>query len=844
MFWLIPSIIATMAGTALLSFTYWYLYSKDRQRHLAAWALSWSVCFIRYALMLWMLESQEKTILLIGNQWASLLSGVLLLWGTYQFVDKKLPAIWTYGCGFGALWIAVSVSWNFSFLLTSIPTFTFLAIVYIWTGITLINSVTTAGYETRATGWAFIIWGIHKANYPFLRPVVWFAPWGYLFAALLETMVALGMLLAYFQKTRIMLRASEKNYRSILENAVEGFYQSNPEGHFISVNPAFVSMFGYDAAEELVSRHFDIKKQFYDNPEDRLRWEKVLQKNGAVKNFEFKAKRKDGTHFWACDSTRAIFDENGQIIRYEGNVFDIDQRKRSEKELLQRNQFIETILDNLPIGLATNFIDRGKVTYINNRFEEIYGWSKQELDSFDSFFEKVYPDKAYRERVKARVLADIQSGDPRRMEWEGAEVTGKDGQKRIIYAKNIPIPEQNLMISTVQDITERKNLQMHLQKAQKMEAIGNLAGGIAHDFNNILSPIIGYAEILMEELPAKRPEHEYAQEIFIAGKRGSDLVKQILAFSRQSEPTFKPVHMQQVLKEVLKLSRSTIPADIKIVDDLKNDCKPVLADATQLHQIAMNLITNAYHAVEPAGGQITVRLKESHLTEVDADAGNMEPGCYALLTVADTGCGIDPAIISRIFDPYFTTKEQGKGTGLGLAVVYGIVKKHGGDIRVQSTPGKGTTFEVLFPQIKKDCLNAVLEKSEKLENGSERILLVDDEEPIAKLEKQMLERLGYHVTMRTSSIEALAAFKARPDAFDLVVSDMTMPNMTGDRLAREMTSIRPDMSVILCTGFSERLNRKSARAAGIKGLLMKPVVRSDMARMVRNVLDEGRPCSC
>jgi PAS domain S-box-containing protein len=504
---------------------------------------------------------------------------------------------------------------------------------------------------------------------------------------------------------------------------------------------------------------------------------------------------------------------------------------------LRRNQFIETILDNLPIGLAAHYIDRGKVTYINRRFEEIYGWPKEELDSFECFFDKVYPDKSYREKQKARVLADIQSGDPDRMEWEGAEVTGKDGRKRIVHAKNIPIPEQNLMISTVQDITERKHLQARLQKAQKMEAIGNLAGGIAHDFNNILSPIIGYSEILMEELPAERQEQEYAQEIFIAGKRGSDLVKQILAFSRQSEPAFKPVHIQQVLKEVLKLSRSTIPANINIVDDLKNDCKPVLADASQLHQIAMNLITNAYHAVEPAGGRITVSLKETRLGEADVAAGSMKPGSYAVLTVSDTGCGIDPAIMNRIFDPYFTTKEQGKGTGLGLAVVYGIVKKHGGDIKVRSAPEKGTSFDVLFPQIKKGHESGALKKIEKLESGSERILLVDDEQPIAKLEKRMLEGLGYHVTMRTSSIEALAAFRAKPDAFDLVVSDMTMPNMTGDRLAREITSIRPDMAVIICTGFSERLTEKNADENGIRGFLMKPVVRSKMAQMVRNVLD-------
>jgi CheY-like chemotaxis protein/two-component sensor histidine kinase len=372
-----------------------------------------------------------------------------------------------------------------------------------------------------------------------------------------------------------------------------------------------------------------------------------------------------------------------------------------------------------------------------------------------------------------------------------------------------------------------------------MEAIGNLAGGIAHDFNNILSPIIGFSEILIEELPSDRPEHEYAQEIYIAGKRGSDLVKQILAFSRQSDHAIMPVRIAQVLKEVLKLSRSTIPSNINIVEDITDDCRPVLADATQLHQIAMNLITNAYHAVETAGGQITVRLKETVLGKNISAESPIEPGSYAVLTVSDTGCGINPAILNRIYDPYFTTKEQGKGTGLGLAVVYGIVKKHGGDIKVHSELGKGTTFDVLFPQITKNYENSALKTVEPLESGSERILLVDDEEPIARLEKQILERLGYRVTMRTSSVEALEAFRAAPDAFDLVVSDMSMPNITGDTLAKEITSIRPDIAIIICTGFSERLTEKNAEAVGIKGILMKPVVKSDMARMVRKVLEAG-----
>jgi PAS domain S-box-containing protein len=497
-------------------------------------------------------------------------------------------------------------------------------------------------------------------------------------------------------------------------------------------------------------------------------------------------------------------------------------------------------LDNLPIGLAVNYIDQGKTTYMNKEFERIYGWPKEELENINDLFEKVYPDKEYREKIKSKMLADVHSGDIAKMEWDGVEATGKNGQERIISAKNIPLYEQNLMISTVQDITESRNLQARLQQAQKMEAIGNLAGGIAHDFNNILFPIMGLSELLMDDLPPDSIEHGNVREIFKASERGRDLVNQILAFGRQSEKKLMPVLIQQVLRDLLKLSRSTIPSNIEIEKDIQGNCGRVLADPTQLHQIGMNLITNAYHAVEPTGGKISVQLKETKLGDNELAGRTLEPGPYALLTISDTGCGIEPFVLDKIFEPYFTTKEQGKGTGLGLAVVYGIVKEYKGDIQVSSEVGKGTTINVFIPIFQNFHDPGESKIIEPLEGGTERILLVDDEEAIVNLEKTILERLGYHATIRTSSIEALQAFRANPDAFDLLITDMTMPNMTGDTLAKEVKSIKPNIPVIICTGFSERMNQGRVQAIGIMGLLMKPIIKSDMAKMVRKVLDDTK----
>jgi CheY-like chemotaxis protein len=301
-----------------------------------------------------------------------------------------------------------------------------------------------------------------------------------------------------------------------------------------------------------------------------------------------------------------------------------------------------------------------------------------------------------------------------------------------------------------------------------------------------------------------------------------------------------PTRIQTVLKEVLKLTRSTIPSYIEINQNIKNDCGMVMADPTQIHQITMNIINNAYHAIDTDYGKISVVLRETEIELSDLPGKNIEPGKYALLSFSDTGHGIPPAYRDKIFDPYFTTKEQGKGTGLGLAVVYGIIKQHKGDITVYSEIGKGTTFNIYLPLIHQTSLTDIEKSAKKLPTGNENILLIDDEEPIARLGKLILERLGYRVTQKTNPIEALVLFKENPDSFDLIISDMNMPNMTGVQLAKEIKSIRNDIPFIICTGFSDKIDEKKADVVGIESILMKPVIKSEMAQTVRSVLDDAK----
>lgn len=381
-----------------------------------------------------------------------------------------------------------------------------------------------------------------------------------------------------------------------------------------------------------------------------------------------------------------------------------------------------------------------------------------------------------------------------------------------------------------------------LQQVLKIQAIGTLAGGIAHDFNNILFPIVGYTELTLDEVPEDSVAHNNLEEILKAANRAKELVKQILTFSRQSGQERKPVHVQQVIKEALKLLRASIPASIEIVHDIDENCAPVMGDTTQIHQVIMNLCTNAYQAMQDKGGKLEVILKEIYVGyDQTTQKIGMQPGNHVQLLVKDEGCGMDASVLERIFEPYYTTKEQGKGTGLGLSVIHGIIKNHRGDITATSSPGKGTLFTVYLPVIEEGDVQTEIEPLNGAEKGNERILLVDDEEQIVSMERKMLENLGYKVTARTDSIEALKEFSKKPQDFDLVITDMTMPHMSGDELAQKLLDVKPDIPVILCTGFNEDITEEKALEMGIQKFVMKPVIKNDLATTIRSVLDQHLP---
>ena len=510
-----------------------------------------------------------------------------------------------------------------------------------------------------------------------------------------------------------------------------------------------------------------------------------------------------------------------------------DAIQNRETEIAFVNRKLALHAENTPLGVIEWDPDF-KVVGWNKAAEQIFGYSKDDILGKNGLDLIVPPES------KSQISGIWQ----KLIDGNGSHVnfqknTAKTGESKDTQWFNTLLCDQGGapigMASLVQDITDTKRLEIKLRQTQKIEAIGTLAGGIAHDFNNILMPLIGYAQFLEEDLPKDSPLQSHVARITQAAGRAKDLVRQILAFSRQDPQEVKPVKLQTIIDEAVRLLSASIPKTIEFKADVDPDCSMVLADSTSIHQIIMNLATNAYHAMETTGGNLSLLLRQVTLPLSAEYPSDLPPGPYALLEIKDTGEGIRPELLNKIFDPYFTTKATNKGTGLGLSVVQGIVKSCKGDIQISSQPGQGTTVQIFLPILDALGQERIPERID-FEGGKERILVVDDEKAIAELACQMLTRLGYKTSASFSSVEALATFQTDPGAVDLIITDMTMPGMTGVDLAQKARLVRPDIKIIICTGFSDQLDEDMAGQLALNGYLTKPISKQDLAYAIRQAL--------
>jgi PAS domain S-box-containing protein len=680
---------------------------------------------------------------------------------------------------------------------------------------------------------------------------------------------ALNTMALDLSATYSALQESEEKFRLIAEQSSMGItiIQNNFTKY---VNSASSDILNH-SANRISEWHIEDYKVLI-HPSEELNFADEVRKiqngsNLANWHHEWRIKTLHGKSKWIECHAKSIRFEGGNAVLV--TFIDIDARKQAEHDIRKLNHELELRVEKRTFELSKNerklqsllhTIQAGIVVYstdmtiidINTAAQNLFGLKKNQLSDNNMINpawaltnengELLAPNNYPTSIVK-------HTKKPLKDHVVGIKKPGQNEPVWVLINSDPQFDESGnlteIIISSM-DISDLKNAQNQLKEkegqliqVQKMEAIGTLAGGIAHDFNNILASIMGFTELALDDVQAGSIIHENLHEVIVASNRAKDLVTQILTFARQSDETLKPTQVGLVAIEVLKLIRSSIPVTIEIKQKIESESL-ILANPTRIHQIFMNLCTNAAHAMGKDGGILKVNIRDVIINNCSTSTySGLMMGDYIEIMVSDTGIGIPPDLIESIFEPYFTTKSQGEGTGLGLAVIHGIVESYGGRITVDSELGKGAVFKILLPITKKRKQKCKY-KAEQLASGMEHILFVDDEAPIAKMGAMNLERLGYAVTPRTSSVEALELFRSRSNDFDLIITDMTMPNLTGDKLSVELMRIRPDIPVIICTGYSNIISKERAEKIGIKAFVHKPIAKAELAKTVRNVLDEAK----
>ena len=638
----------------------------------------------------------------------------------------------------------------------------------------------------------------------------------------------------------------DRQLRSVLENLALVAIMVDNRGRLSFCNDFFLRLTGWKRSEVLGKDWFGTFVPV--EVQDELRRSVFLKtfKTGEFPvHHENEIITKTGERRLIAWNNTALFNAQGEILGLTSIGEDITERRQAEEALKESEARYRHLVQYAPAGIYEFDLQNRRFLSVNDVMCEYTGYSEEEFLELDPYDLLTEDSRAKLNHLLEEVFSGNRNPDP--VEYR---LRGKNNREFwvLVHANFYfegGVPKRATAVA--HDLTairkaqeEKRQLEMQLRRAQKMEAIGTLSGGIAHDFNNILSIILGNSELAIGDIPEWSPARKNLEEVRRACDRAKELIQQILSFSRHTESEMKPIHLAPIVKESLKLLRPSISTGIEIRQHMSARKDTIRADATQVHQVLINLCTNAAHAMEEEGGTLEIELTDQILDGPAASSyPEMEPGPYVELCVRDTGSGMTPEILERIFDPYFTTKDRGKGTGMGLAVVHGIVKSHGGTVSVSSVPGDGTAFHVLFPvvQEEQEPQRPEVPRGEGLPRGHETILFVDDEPAMVSLNQRRLSRLGYRVEVRTDPVEALEWFREHGDQIDLVITDTSMPRLAGDQLARELLRLRPELPILLCTGYSDRIDQEKAGEMGIAGFALKPLDTRQLAEMIRQVLD-------
>jgi PAS domain S-box-containing protein len=637
-------------------------------------------------------------------------------------------------------------------------------------------------------------------------------------------------------RLRDRVTAAEQQYREVFENVVEGIFRSTREGGHVLVNPAMAKICGYASPEDMTASVADIERQLYVDPQDRRTLLRLLDQHGAISRYECRFHRKDGTVIWVSQSAREVRDEVGRLLYYDGILEDITERKLSEAAAGESEERFRATFEQAAVGIGHTTTD-GRWLRINQRLCDIVGYSREEL-LYHSFLDITHPDDvsidlALTRRLLANEIKTI-SREKRYVHKNGSTVW-VDLTVSLVWD---PSGDPKYFIAVVQDITERKRLEEELLHTQRMEGVGQLASGIAHDFNNLLTVIGGRAELALRILSPTDPLWRHLDLIHKTATRAAGLTQRLLALSRKQVLQPKVLNMNELVGNSTNLLEGLIGEDIDLVFEPAADTGQVRADSGQLEQVIVNLAVNARDAM-PEGGRLTI---ETASVVLDSDYAtrhiDVTPGAYVMLAVSDTGRGMDRALQARIFEPFFTTKGPGKGTGLGLASVYGIVKQSGGHIRVYSEPGMGTVFRIYLPRTDAAPEPAAASGTTgALPRGTETVLLVEDDEEVRSFARDLLEQLGYTVLEALSAADALLIAERHTGLLSLLLTDVVMPGMGGQALALRIAEVRPETRTVFMSGYTDdTIVRHGVLELGID-FLAKPLTTDGLAGKVREVLD-------